>query len=56
MSNLLNSITRRALLKSTAATGLVTASGLATPFYARAANAPVFTHGVQSGDVGVHGS
>ena len=51
MSNLLNSITRRTLLKSSAATGLVAASGLATPFYARAATAPVFTHGVQSGDV-----
>jgi alkaline phosphatase D len=51
MSEISNSVTRRMLLKSSAATGLVAASGLAMPFYARAANAPVFTHGVQSGDV-----
>jgi alkaline phosphatase D len=44
-------VSRRALLKSSAATGLVAASGLAVPFYARAAAAPTFTHGVQSGDV-----
>ena len=50
MSNIFNSITRRKLLKGSAATGLAM-SGLATPFYARAASAPSFTHGVQSGDV-----
>lgn len=51
MSNILTSITRRTLLRSAGATGLVAASGIAMPFYARAANAPQFTHGVQSGDV-----
>jgi alkaline phosphatase D len=51
MSIISKSVTRRTLLQSAGATGLVAASGLAMPFYARAANAPVFTHGVQSGDV-----
>ena len=52
MSRITSTVSRRTLLKSTAATGLFAAtSGLALPFYARAANAPVFTHGVQSGDV-----
>ena len=52
MSRITNTFSRRGLLKSTAATGLVAAtSGLAMPFYARAANAPSFTQGVQSGDV-----
>jgi len=52
MSRITTTISRRGLLKSTVATGLVaTTSGLSLPFYARAANAPVFTHGVQSGDV-----
>jgi alkaline phosphatase D len=51
MSTILKSINRRTLLKGSAATGLVAASGIALPFYARAASAPVFTHGVQSGDV-----
>ncbi|MCV9998047.1 alkaline phosphatase [Pararhizobium sp. YC-54] len=51
MSSILKSVTRRTLLQGAGATGLVAASGLAMPFYARAANAPQFTHGVQSGDV-----
>ena len=52
MSRITTTFSRRGLLKSTAATGLLAAtSGLAMPFYARAANAPAFTHGVQSGDV-----
>jgi alkaline phosphatase D len=52
MSRITSTLSRRTLLKSTAATGLfAAASSLALPFYARAANAPVFTHGVQSGDV-----
>jgi alkaline phosphatase D len=52
MSRITTTFSRRGLLKSTAATGLLAAtSGLAVPFYARAANAPAFTHGVQSGDV-----
>ncbi len=44
------SFTRRNFLVSTGAVGL-TASGLALPSYSRAASRPVFTHGVQSGDV-----
>jgi alkaline phosphatase D len=51
MSKTLSSITRRNLLLSAGATGLVAGSGLAMPFYARAATRPAFTHGVQSGDV-----
>ncbi|CAN7648206.1 alkaline phosphatase D family protein [Rhizobium sp. LjRoot254] len=52
MSRITSTLSRRTLLKSTAATGLFAAtSGLAMPFYARAANAPSFTHGIQSGDV-----
>jgi len=52
MSRITSTLSRRTLLKSTAATGLFAAtSSLALPFYARAANAPSFTHGVQSGDV-----
>jgi alkaline phosphatase D len=51
MTGTFNAITRRSLLMSTGATGLVAASGLALPFYARATSGPAFTHGVQSGDV-----
>ena len=46
-------ISRRAFMASTGAAGLLTASGLAMPFYSRAASRPSFTHGVQSGDVDV---
>jgi alkaline phosphatase D len=49
MSRITPTLSRRTLIKGTAATGLV--ASLATPFYARAAAAPIFTHGVQSGDV-----
>ncbi|MDP2733055.1 MAG: alkaline phosphatase [Hoeflea sp.] len=45
------SLSRRSFLVSASATSLVTASGLAMPAYVRAAQRPVFTHGVQSGDV-----
>lgn len=45
------SLSRRSFLVSASATTLVTASGLAAPSYVRAAQRPVFTHGVQSGDV-----
>jgi alkaline phosphatase D len=45
------SLSRRSFLVSASATSLVTASGLAAPSYVRAAQRPVFTHGVQSGDV-----
>jgi alkaline phosphatase D len=52
MSRITTTFSRRGLLKGTAATGLAAAiQGLAVPFYARAASAPAFTHGVQSGDV-----
>jgi len=45
------SLSRRSFLVSASATSLVTASGLAAPSFVRAAQRPVFTHGVQSGDV-----
>ncbi len=45
------SLTRRAFVTSASAAGLVTASGLAMPYYSRASQRPAFTHGVQSGDV-----
>ena len=45
------SFSRRSFLVSASATSLVAASGLAMPAYVRAAQRPVFTHGVQSGDV-----
>ncbi|WP_157016568.1 alkaline phosphatase D family protein [Mesorhizobium xinjiangense] len=44
-------ITRRSLLATAGAAGIVGASGLAMPFYSRANQRPSFTHGVQSGDV-----
>jgi alkaline phosphatase D len=47
-------ITRRALLATTGAAGLVGLSGLAMPYYSRANQRPSFTHGVQSGDVDVN--
>lgn len=45
------SLSRRSFLVSASATSLMTVSGLAAPSYVRAAQRPVFTHGVQSGDV-----
>jgi alkaline phosphatase D len=45
--------TRRNFLASAGATTLVAASGIAMPYYSRAASRPSFTHGVQSGDVDV---
>jgi alkaline phosphatase D len=44
-------LSRRAFMASAGAAGLVAGSGLAVPFYSRAGQRPVFTHGVQSGDV-----
>lgn len=44
-------ITRRGFMASASAAGLVAGSGLAMPYYSRANQRPVFTHGVQSGDV-----
>lgn len=43
--------TRRSFLVSTGAVALTAASGFALPSYSRANARPVFTHGVQSGDV-----
>ena len=45
-------ISRRKFLASTAATG---AGIIAMPYLSRAADRPVITHGVQSGDVGADG-
>ncbi len=44
-------ISRRTLLQSAGASVLAAASGLAAPGLVRASTRPVFTHGVQSGDV-----
>ncbi|MCX5516520.1 alkaline phosphatase [Kaistia algarum] len=47
-----NRISRRTFLRSSAATGLLAVGGsLALPGISRAADRPVVTHGVQSGDV-----
>ena len=48
-----NRLSRRHFLRSTAAAGLITAGSLASPRLSRAAQRPVITHGVQSGDIGV---
>jgi alkaline phosphatase D len=49
-----NRLSRRRFLQSTAATGLVAlGGGLAFPGISRAADRPLVTHGVQSGDVGI---
>ena len=45
------SISRRVFLASTGAASLVGLSGLAMPYHSRANTRPVFTHGVQSGDI-----
>jgi alkaline phosphatase D len=49
--NMIPSLNRRRLLKSAGATAFLAASGLAMPALSRASSRPVFTHGVQSGDV-----
>src|SRR5262245_62603377 len=46
-------ITRRRLLKSSALTGIVAASGIANPTISPAANRPSISHGLQSVDVSV---
>ncbi len=46
-----NALSRRRFLSSAGATGLVAVSTLAMPAISRASSRPVFTHGVQSGDV-----
>lgn len=47
-------LTRRKFVLSSAAGGLVAASGLAMPAIGRAQSRPIVTHGVQSGDVDTH--
>lgn len=49
--NAISRISRRNFLATAGATGLAAASGLAVPSYSRASQRPIFTHGVQSGDV-----
>ncbi len=44
-------LTRRSFLLTAGAGALATSSALAVPYYARRHGAPVFSHGVQSGDV-----
>lgn len=46
-------ITRRRFLTTAAAGGMTAASGIAMPFLSRAADRPMVSHGVQSGDVNV---
>ena len=49
-----NRLSRRRFLQSTAATGLVAlGGGVGLPGISRAADRPLITHGVQSGDVGL---
>ena len=51
---ILKETTRRRFLSSVGAVGGFAAAGLAMPFYARGSSSrPVFTSGVQSGDVDV---
>lgn len=44
-------ISRRRFLTTAAAGGITAASGIATPYLSRAADRPMVSHGVQSGDV-----
>ena len=48
------SLTRRRLLSTAAASGVITAAGgIAKPYLSRGADRPAITHGVQSGDVSI---
>src|SRR5688572_11463472 len=47
-----NRLSRRHFLRNTAAAGLVAAGSVACPRLSRAAQRPIITHGVQSGDIG----
>ncbi len=47
-------VSRRRFLLSGGAASIFAASGLSAPLYARGADRPSFTHGVQSGDVDTH--
>jgi len=52
--NIRHSLTRRRLLTTaTAATALSAFGGIARPYLSRAADRPLITHGVQSGDVSI---
>ncbi len=51
MATFQDTVTRRSFLLSASAAGFAATSVLATPFYARNFGRPVFTHGIQSGDV-----
>lgn len=51
LAKLTTPLSRRSFLFSSGAAGLAATSVLAAPFYARNVGRPVFTHGVQSGDV-----
>src|SRR5215212_10550340 len=44
---------RRFLKTATAATALTTFGGIAAPYLSRAADRPLITHGIQSGDVSI---
>jgi alkaline phosphatase D len=44
---------RRLLMTAAAATAVSTVGGIVRPYLSRAADRPVITHGVQSGDVSV---
>jgi alkaline phosphatase D len=44
---------RRFLATAAASTALTAAGGIAKPYLSRAADRPLITHGVQSGDVSV---
>src|ERR1700736_6059671 len=48
-------LSRRRFLSTVAATGTGALGALAMPYLSRAADRPVITHGVQSGDVGADG-
>src|ERR1700732_5454653 len=48
-------ISRRRFISTVAATGTGALGTLAMPYLSRAADRPIITHGVQSGDVGTDG-
>ena len=48
-----SAVTRRRMLKTVSATALATVSGIARPYVSFAADRPLITHGIQSGDVSV---
>jgi alkaline phosphatase D len=48
-------VSRRRFLTGSATAGLTLASGIARPYLSRAADRPMITHGLQSGDVSIDG-